>query len=150
MFWYQINKKDLCYHKPIEILLIYHIYKRVPPLVRKLRFDCMFDCICNQNHQKTFKIGATGFEPATSRPPAVRATKLRHTPQQKILYQHSPEKATVFLLLCIFCFSTFFYFFLLLCIFQVAVNGVNSSIFLFDKDHNPLYTYQKQRNFLQH
>lgn len=25
-------------------------------------------------------IGATGFEPATSRPPAVRATKLRHTP----------------------------------------------------------------------
>ena len=26
------------------------------------------------------KIGATGFEPATSRPPAVRATKLRHTP----------------------------------------------------------------------
>ena len=27
------------------------------------------------------KIGATGFEPATSRPPAVRATKLRHTPQ---------------------------------------------------------------------
>ena len=33
------------------------------------------------------KIGATGFEPATSRPPAVRATKLRHTPQQMILYQ---------------------------------------------------------------
>ena len=27
-------------------------------------------------------VGATGFEPATSRPPAVRATKLRHTPQQ--------------------------------------------------------------------
>ena len=26
------------------------------------------------------KIGATGFEPATSRPPAARATKLRHTP----------------------------------------------------------------------
>ena len=26
------------------------------------------------------KIGATGFEPATSRPPAERATKLRHTP----------------------------------------------------------------------
>ena len=25
-------------------------------------------------------IGATGFEPATSRPPAERATKLRHTP----------------------------------------------------------------------
>lgn len=33
------------------------------------------------------KIGATGFEPATSRPPAVRATKLRHTPQQRKLYQ---------------------------------------------------------------
>ena len=27
-------------------------------------------------------IGVTGFEPATSRPPAVRATKLRHTPFQ--------------------------------------------------------------------
>ena len=27
------------------------------------------------------KIGATGFEPATSRPPAERATKLRHTPE---------------------------------------------------------------------
>ena len=26
------------------------------------------------------KVGATGFEPATSRPPAERATKLRHTP----------------------------------------------------------------------
>ena len=31
------------------------------------------------------KIGATGFEPATSRPPAVRATKLRHTPT-KLIY----------------------------------------------------------------
>ena len=29
----------------------------------------------------TALIGATGFEPATSRPPAVRATKLRHTPK---------------------------------------------------------------------
>ena len=27
-------------------------------------------------------VGTTGFEPATSRPPAVRATKLRHTPQR--------------------------------------------------------------------
>lgn len=27
------------------------------------------------------EIGATGFEPATSRPPAERATKLRHTPE---------------------------------------------------------------------
>ncbi len=26
------------------------------------------------------QIGVTGFEPATSRPPAERATKLRHTP----------------------------------------------------------------------
>ena len=36
------------------------------------------------------KIGATGFEPATSRPPAVRATKLRHTPQQivSVSYTH--------------------------------------------------------------
>lgn len=44
-----------------------------------------------QHHENVetpfLKIGATGFEPATSRPPAVRATKLRHTPQQKSLYQ---------------------------------------------------------------
>ena len=33
----------------------------------------------------TVLIGATGFEPATSRPPAVRATKLRHTPKQGTL-----------------------------------------------------------------
>ena len=30
-------------------------------------------------------VGATGFEPATSRPPAVRATKLRHTPVRTII-----------------------------------------------------------------
>ena len=30
------------------------------------------------------KIGVTGFEPATSRPPAERATKLRHTPISKL------------------------------------------------------------------
>ncbi len=35
----------------------------------------------------TKKIGATGFEPATSRPPAERATKLRHTPIVKIKRQ---------------------------------------------------------------
>ena len=34
-----------------------------------------------KNSKNTLKIGATGFEPATSRPPAVRATKLRHTPK---------------------------------------------------------------------
>ena len=34
------------------------------------------------------KIGATGFEPATSRPPAERATKLRHTPEVNSLYQN--------------------------------------------------------------
>ena len=44
------------------------------------------------------KIGATGFEPATSRPPAVRATKLRHTPKQIELYQSFYEIAIVFLL----------------------------------------------------
>ena len=32
------------------------------------------------NRHPLFKVGATGFEPATSRPPAERATKLRHTP----------------------------------------------------------------------
>ena len=34
------------------------------------------------------EIGATGFEPATSRPPAVRATKLRHTPVRNIIARH--------------------------------------------------------------
>ena len=34
-----------------------------------------------------FFVGAAGFEPATSRPPAERATKLRHTPKLKLLYQ---------------------------------------------------------------
>ena len=35
-----------------------------------------------KNSKNTLKIGATGFEPATSRPPAERATKLRHTPNE--------------------------------------------------------------------
>ena len=35
---------------------------------------------CLENLDFKGKIGATGFEPATSRPPAARATKLRHTP----------------------------------------------------------------------
>ena len=34
-------------------------------------------------------IGATGFEPATSRPPAERATKLRHTPYYKYFAQRT-------------------------------------------------------------
>ena len=34
-----------------------------------------------KNAKNMLKIGATGFEPATSRPPAERATKLRHTPK---------------------------------------------------------------------
>ena len=34
-----------------------------------------------KNSKNMLKIGATGFEPATSRPPAERATKLRHTPK---------------------------------------------------------------------
>ena len=38
-----------------------------------------------KNSKNTLKIGATGFEPATSRPPAERATKLRHTPT-KLIY----------------------------------------------------------------
>tara|TARA_B100000700_G_scaffold331442_1_gene464209 strand:+ start:4477 stop:4578 length:102 start_codon:yes stop_codon:yes gene_type:complete len=29
-------------------------------------------------------VGAAGFEPTTSRPPAGRATKLRHAPQKKV------------------------------------------------------------------
>ena len=32
-------------------------------------------------------VGVTGFEPATSRPPAERATKLRHTPIEKSIPQ---------------------------------------------------------------
>ena len=45
---------------------------------------------------RLFKIGASGFEPATSRPPAVRATKLRHTPQQIVLYQIFLKKQPFF------------------------------------------------------
>ena len=37
---------------------------------------------------KSFIVGVTGFEPATSRPPAERATKLRHTPEVNSLYQN--------------------------------------------------------------
>ena len=32
-------------------------------------------------------VGMTGLEPATSRPPAVRATKLRHIPELKSILQ---------------------------------------------------------------
>ena len=42
-------------------------------------------------------IGATGFEPATSRPPAVRATKLRHTPQStNAIIPEFFQKSTLF------------------------------------------------------
>ena len=41
--------------------------------------------IIRQTHILQGKIGATGFEPATSRPPAERATKLRHTPYSWLL-----------------------------------------------------------------
>ena len=34
-----------------------------------------------------FLVGATGFEPATSSPPAKRATKLRHAPTIGSFYQ---------------------------------------------------------------
>jgi hypothetical protein len=43
----------------------------------------------------SFPIGATGFEPATSRPPAVRATKLRHTPVM-IIIPDFPQNAKHF------------------------------------------------------
>ena len=39
-----------------------------------------------KNSKNTLKIGATGFEPASSRPPAERATKLRHTPFSNLNY----------------------------------------------------------------
>lgn len=38
--------------------------------------------------RQPFFIGVTGFEPATSRPPAVRATKLRHTPSYLFLFYY--------------------------------------------------------------
>ena len=44
----------------------------------------------------TTLIGATGFEPATSRPPAVRATKLRHTPKQKYYSKYRIENQLFF------------------------------------------------------
>ena len=47
-----------------------------------------------KNSKNTLKIGATGFEPATSRPPAERATKLRHTPGTEIIIPETGKKAT--------------------------------------------------------
>ena len=41
-------------------------------------------------------IGATGFEPATSRPPAVRATKLRHTPRTSYILPNPKQKINHF------------------------------------------------------
>lgn len=50
---------------------------------------------------KSFIVGVTGFEPATSRPPAERATKLRHTPLSYVLLTfliiaHLPRKCKYF------------------------------------------------------
>ena len=38
-------------------------------------------------------VGTTGFEPATSRTPSVRATRLRHVPSK--LFQYDPKKFVV-------------------------------------------------------
>ena len=37
-------------------------------------------------------VGAAGFEPATSRTPSVRATRLRHAPTIEINYLREPTK----------------------------------------------------------
>ncbi len=42
-------------------------------------------------------VGVTGLEPATSRPPAVRASQLRHTPITPSLHQFSPETKQIYL-----------------------------------------------------
>ena len=47
-----------------------------------------------ENCRCFYRIGATGFEPATSRPPAERATKLRHTPGTEIIIPETGKKAT--------------------------------------------------------
>ena len=42
-------------------------------------------------------VGTTGFEPATSRTPSVRATRLRHVPTDKtVLLLHSPLEPATF------------------------------------------------------
>lgn len=45
-------------------------------------------------------VGVTGLEPATSRPPAVRASQLRHTPKYKapLFYQTLEEKCAIIVL----------------------------------------------------
>lgn len=43
------------------------------------------------NNIHTCLVGVTGLEPATSRPPAVRASQLRHTPEIKIVDWVSPD-----------------------------------------------------------
>ena len=72
----------LCAPGHVYYSLSLHLYYSILNLMRK-------------SLTKT-SVGATGFEPATSRPPAVRATKLRHTPQRNKLYQMSRNISTVF------------------------------------------------------
>ena len=43
------------------------------------------------------RIGVTGFEPATSRPPAVRSSQAEPHPVQKIFYHIVNGKASIFL-----------------------------------------------------
>ena len=49
--------------------------KWTPPLLQQHRYRSMTGHI-----KRSTLVGATGFEPATSRRPAERATKLRHAP----------------------------------------------------------------------
>ena len=39
-------------------------------------------------------VGATGFEPVTSRTPSVRATRLRYAPTRETAFYHPPENRT--------------------------------------------------------
>ena len=50
-----------------------------------------------QHNSLSSEIGATGFEPATSRPPAERATKLRHTPVLIIIAQIAKNGSPIFI-----------------------------------------------------
>ena len=136
-----LNLPHLQAHPPINI---FFTYKKWLPFLLLIAFLITFlFCIKTESPQT---LDLTGFNRGN------RIWTCDLTAPSRARYQATPYPATENIISaftwksnCFFTFMhfLFFYFFLLLCIFQVAVNRVNSSIFLFDKDHNPLYTYQK-------
>ena len=76
------------------------VYKKVTLcLIERSTRQGFNSCLLMQkksSSSRTPLIGVTGFEPATSRPPAERATKLRHTPCQIIIAKETAFEKTIF------------------------------------------------------